>query len=86
MTINTIVNSKDNLELLRDNINLLKHKIDVINDELHSNIPTKKGLVYQINDLNEAIFDIKRIIHIGIGIMLIINILPQLKTILTILR
>ena len=31
-------------------------------------------------------FDIKRIIHIGIGIMLIINILPQLKTILTILR
>ena len=86
MTINTIVNSKDNLELLRDNINLLKHKIDVINDGLHSNIPTKKGLVYQINDLNEAIFDIKRIIHIGIGIMLIINILPQLKTILTILR
>lgn len=86
MTINTTANSKDNLELLRDNINLLKHKIDVINDELHSNIPTKKGLVYQINDLNEAIFDIKRIIHIGIGIMLIINILPQLKTILTILR
>lgn len=86
MTINTTANSKDNIELLRDNINLLKHKIDVINDELHSNIPTKKGLVYQINDLNEAVFDIKRIIHIGIGIMLIINILPQLKTILTILR
>lgn len=62
------------------------NKLNTIDDELHSSIPTKKGLSYQVDDLNQAIMDIKRIIYIGVGAMLAINILPRLKEIFTLLK
>lgn len=81
-TNSTTEQHREQHKCLWDNIKGNSQKLNIIDDELHSNIPTKKGLTYQINDLNQAVFDIKRIMYIGVGIMLTINIIPKLKELL----
>lgn len=59
--------------------------IELINEELHSQVPTKKGLCYQVNDLKEAVYSIKKIIYITSGVMLAFQTMPILRDIIKLL-
>lgn len=72
---------KNVLELCKQNSN----DIEVIDEELHSQVPTRKGLCYQVNELQQAVQSIKRIIYISTGVMFAIQGLPVIRQILLIL-
>ena len=59
--------------------------IEVIDEELHSQVPTRKGLCYQVNELQQAVQSIKRVIYISTGVMFAIQGLPVIRQILIIL-
>ena len=71
---------------LWDNIKINSQNIKKLEEDLHSNNPTRRGLSYQVCDLSKVVLDIKRIMYIGVGIMLAINILPKLKQIIDLLN
>ena len=59
-TVREVVEEMKNvLELCKQNSN----DIEVIDEELHSQVPTRKGLCYQVNELQQADQSIKRIIY-----------------------
>lgn len=62
-----------------------KTDIALINDELHSNIPTKKGISYQLSEVQQAVLDIKKIVNIGIGVAIAFQVLPFLQHLIQIL-
>ena len=72
---------KNVLELCKQNSN----DIEVIDEELHSQVPTRKGLCYQVNELQQAVQSIKRVIYISTGVMFAILGLPVIRQILIIL-
>lgn len=72
---------KNVLELCKQNSN----DIEVIDEELHSQVPTRKGLCYQVNELQQAVQSIKRVIYISTGVMFAIQGLPVIRQILIIL-
>ena len=81
-TVREVVEEMKNvLELCKQNSN----DIEVIDEELHSQVPTRKGLCYQVNELQQAIQSIKRVIYISTGVMFAIQGLPVIRQILIIL-
>ena len=81
-TVREVVEEMKNvLELCKQNSN----DIEVIDEELHSQVPTRKGLCYQINELQQAVQSIKRVIYISTGVMFAIQGLPVIRQILIIL-
>ena len=62
-----------------------KTDIALINDELHSHIPTKKGISYQLSEVQQAVLDIKKIVNIGIGVAIAFQLLPFLQNLLKVL-
>ena len=81
-TVREVVEEMKNvLELCKQNSN----DIEVIDEELHSQVPTRKGLCYQVNELQQADQSIKRIIYISTGVMFAIQGLPVIRQILIIL-
>lgn len=72
---------KNVLELCKQNSN----DIEVIDEELHSQVPTRKGLCYQVSELQQAVQSIKRVIYISTGVMFAIQGLPVIRQILIIL-
>ena len=81
-TVKEVVEEMKNvLELCKQNSN----DIEVIDEELHSQVPTRKGLCYQVNELQQAVQSIKRVIYISTGVMFAIQGLPVIRQILIIL-
>lgn len=81
-TVREVVEEMKNiLELCKQNSN----DIEVIDEELHSQVPTRKGLCYQVNELQQAVQSIKRVIYISTGVMFAIQGLPVIRQILIIL-
>ena len=81
-TVREVVEEMKNvLELCKQNSN----DIEVIDEELHSQVPTRKGLCYQVNELQQAVQSIKRVIYISTGVMFAIQGLPVISQILIIL-
>lgn len=81
-TVGEVVEEMKNvLELCKQNSN----DIEVIDEELHSQVPTRKGLCYQVNELQQAVQSIKRVIYISTGVMFAIQGLPVIRQILIIL-
>ena len=79
-TVREVVEEMKNvLELCKQNSN----DIEVIDEELHSQVPTRKGLCYQVNELQQAVQSIKRVIYISTGVMFAIQGLPVIRQILT---
>ena len=81
-TVREVVEEMKNvLELCKQNSN----DIEVMDEELHSQVPTRKGLCYQVNELQQAVQSIKRVIYISTGVMFAIQGLPVIRQILIIL-
>ena len=81
-TVREVVEEMKNvLELCKQNSN----DLEVIDEELHSQVPTRKGLCYQVNELQQAVQSIKRVIYISTGVMFAIQGLPVIRQILIIL-
>ena len=79
---------KEVVEEMKNVLELCKHNstaIEVIDEELHSQVPTRKGLCYQVNELQQAVQSIKRVIYISTGVMFAIQGLPVIRQILIIL-
>lgn len=91
--INAVRNTNSNVDEHREQHKCLwnaikenKTNIALVDDELHSNIPTKKGLVYQITEVQQAVIDIKKIMNIGLGVCIALQTLPFLQNIIKILN